>query len=814
MLPQLLNAKMNINLGKFLLIIDFFLVLTLVYLGYATNVFAQVPNPYVPCNDIRDEEFNSLRPYQASPCDEEIQEAEIYCGNDLIIKKNYNVTPEGGTCTIKADGSQHCTYRFEEEASFAINLLHAELPIMGNTQLVENSQNKGNPTPENLTSAQRMNEYVSWYLQGDVFKAEGEYLDYEKKIEFIEIPNILQIPPGPPIKIPVDIKNILTKESEDRLVNYSGPLNKLLPQEIQFRARAETIKSAGQDRHNQIVGCTLGIDVPLLGEIGGIPVPCYDERNALTDYLVQEKRLKEWENHIPPFESEFADDGKSFEEYWEKYREWRGDSCESVNVPNFVPVVGGKTFLFCANNPLKPDFWANLYPYIPLAGPSGNKGSTEDRIGQVVIDSDLSHTLQPNSEVNVSNISIDVDKDVDNLYFSHMEESAELASLLQQTYAADEAVTFDGNHGNFDLYSRNDHCDLLDVRWNSGDDLFGEYGNDPITADVTFTTEFSCDFGPAGLDEACYDDCMNPGTGPAGTPGVCRAACTTDPGTCEKEAYTAVGVYTRTPKAQENWQRLVSGASSVFKRFMPKFGPNGLNIEIKDLPGVTTAIYEDEGGSGNISIQAGDPESKRTGERADIFIPHLGGIQEYFQRGIQDALRPQELKVSYAPGYPSGVVPSGTCQAITDDSEPCSINNLLPHFNDDMNLATAFSQVCNKESSGYQFALNDNCLRGKTLDYSVGLFQINLLAHPSRSSDVPDSLRAQITAAGYPDNITCPDAFTYSGSSCAINDGYDQLRQICLDWFRDPNNNLQYAKKIYNESGFGPWAGAKACGIH
>jgi len=120
-----------------------------------------------------------------------------------------------------------------------------------------------------ISEADRVNEYLSWYLNGTLFRAENDPLSY---------------------KDPEDIK---------RLIDFSGPLNKLLPQEIQWRNKLtsnvltsqrnktqetgrveEVTLRAKTDRHDQIVACTKGIKIPgwipFVGgvEIGGIPTAC------------------------------------------------------------------------------------------------------------------------------------------------------------------------------------------------------------------------------------------------------------------------------------------------------------------------------------------------------------------------------------------------------------------------------------------------------------------------------------------------------------------------------------------------------------
>ena len=73
------------NLSKFTLFL-FFLVFSLFTITRA--VTAQVPPPRVPCdpNAVEDPEFNSLRPYQASPCGGD-GKIGYFCGNKIIIKE-------------------------------------------------------------------------------------------------------------------------------------------------------------------------------------------------------------------------------------------------------------------------------------------------------------------------------------------------------------------------------------------------------------------------------------------------------------------------------------------------------------------------------------------------------------------------------------------------------------------------------------------------------------------------------------------------------------------------------------------------------
>ena len=64
----------------------------------------------------------------------------------------------------------------------------------------------------------------------------------------------------------------------------------------------------------------------------------------------------------------------------------------------------------------------------------------------------------------------------------------------------------------------------------------------------------------------------------------------------------------------------------------------------------------------------------------------------------------------------------GRCEIITDPDNPCAVENLLPYFGV---KAQEASQICNAESGGNIWELNQGCLKDD-YDYSVGLFQINL----------------------------------------------------------------------------------------
>lgn len=170
---------------------------------------------------------------------------------------------------------------------------------------------------------------------------------------------------------------------------------------------------------------------------------------------------------------------------------------------------------------------------------------------------------------------------------------------------------------------------------------------------------------------------------------------------------------------------------------------------------------------------------------------------------------------------------AGTCEVPQDPNLSCSPNNttnsLKELFGDQADNAAA---ICTRESNGYENALNTHCLdadpKTHTVDYSVGLFQINMLAHPNPAFfNTPDGASLAAVTGGRP----CYEAFSnytdyrdYSkwGNACVI--GNPSLLNACVTWFQVAKNNLAYAKfLVTGGSGtnydWSPWSTATGCNI-
>lgn len=589
----------------------------------------------VPCTSTTDPEFHSLRPYPASPCYKKVKDTTLLCANDLVVVKTPQETTQSNDCKANTDGSFTCTYKdvpFSSDVSISID--SAKLPIMGNTEDVPNGiWTKPDMPLNNLTATQRLNNYVSWYLNGTVNKAEEDFSAY----------------------------------NPDYLVNYSGPINKLMPWDLQLNKRMETIAAAQETpskspddttaRHDQIAGCNL-----LSGSIlAAAMIPCYvsdafigqilNNQNDLAGFIGKlllnlakfKVRLTTLGQHAPPLPGKYT----SFEEFWRDYINWHGKEVCS-------PLVANK-FYFCIGMQNALQVYSLPFPYTPNSTTEDRKGTIgtdtnsyipikDSNTGELVAGGPLGNSKQSDphvSEVLFFPTSTGVngpDSSKHSLYFAHMQEDAELAKMLQNTFVPTGLPTNEqGYSGKNDdgqgFYDTNkyQHCEIKDAKTNPGDSLHGDINRldehkqleQQISGTLKFKATYNCTFSP-------------------GSDGKYSVTC--------NKVYASMAIFTRTPLAQENWEREVGGNMSVFKKIFPQVGPNSPLTQIKELPAVTNASYQSSSGD---KVLAGKFESGTPGSQAQVYIPYVGGIQEYFLNGIQTALRPQGMGSATLAGAPA-----------------------------------------------------------------------------------------------------------------------------------------------------------------
>lgn len=601
------------------------------------------------CNETENPEFSSLRPYQATDCGP--KPVTYWCGNAVVVSL--------GKVSCPYKGNPTCTPTITHyEKKVVVDLTEVELPILGNTELTNN----GKDGVGSMTEGTMINNYVSWYLNGTIDRAEYE------------------------------------KSNNSQIVNSSGPVKKLLPGVIQDAVRKEVIKTPTKDgsttdddtgevsekaeNHDQIVVCAkegggglLGWVIDLFGIGKTNPIPCYGESGGSANGDVY--RLRTWEGNLSvfnalsnaavsatvnafkllyPFASTSAieesigdhwnlktpplpwDDGtgKPFVrsiEYQKAYFEWRGQTCM------IIPVINR---LACFENFLVPNKYADLYPYVPLSNNGDKRGA------HMVL---FAHVSAAKAEILESDYQI-----IHNyaLWQAHTQENFELSSLLKATYKPGPekeagAASTTGNQNNVipeyekapipnDVESGRDEkglCKIINSRSNPGDDVTFKNPDSEMEVDVQY------DIGEIECSEpkyVCHEDRVT---------GI--ETCSWE-ATCESEVYVTIPTVGKFPYADEIWSNTTAGADSIFRRIYPKTGVNSPVSCIADMPAESKALYtlDDKSSTGLKLVGVILPDDSRVSDwngvdslEAKLFFPHYGGVLEYFIKGIQTALRPQ-----------------------------------------------------------------------------------------------------------------------------------------------------------------------------
>lgn len=630
------------------------------------------PEPFpelkYPCDaDGVDPEFQSLRPYQAAPCGG--APLARFCSNELVFIETFDLAGEGD---CQKEGYTHsftCNPSFHVgKHDLYIELSGSELPILGNTEQVTNSQGG----TEEYSDAQKLNEYASWYLSGVNTRAEyGE-------------PSI------------------------DQVVNFSGPLNKLIPSMIAEAERKNTIEKSltkvdfaddtgtsddgsstsekAVENQNQIAVCA---DKSILGIFGNVEAkPCPEGKSyhlrewaedlsilrsvgntvnnlsnsaiggALGGIVTQglnsigiDLNFEDaWNKRYPPLP--WADEtGKPFENetlYRKAYAEWQGKSCAIISEK-----------LFCIDNPLVTNEYADLYHYVPLSANVDKKGSN------YIMGDGPSYTGGAGTKVENGQHSSYSGAP---LYFAHTQEVKELSSLLNTTYqpsgyedvesgyskdvevikkgskpapsALPTSLSPDKQLPTYpgDPYAGMD-CSSAQIRVNEGDNLFaGDKGGqyEMWVRDVEYDiTEVECHevwervYTCGGLNNSICEWRINQ-----------SLKC---PAYVELSIKTAV----KAPNLDEIFKSTVAGTGSTFRKIFPKVG-EGSPVEcIADIPTSTDVYYdptqseEPQGPSSDISFKVRQNPDDGANSQDQLTFPHVGSVYEYFLKGIQTALRPK-----------------------------------------------------------------------------------------------------------------------------------------------------------------------------
>lgn len=662
-----------LGFSLFLFLFSFF-----VGTAYAAKVEPVPPPGRIPCPSVNlDKEnpnFNSSRPYQASPCGGEVK--ALYCSNDLIFTESFEFAhwlcqPKGVTGTWTCNTNWHV-----DPHDLFVDLADSMFPILGNTEQVKNSQTKD----DTFDDATKVNEYASWYLTGVVNKAEyGE-----------------------------------NKNTPNELINYSGPIQKIMPQVILEAQRITTIDSisgnVSQDtedtetapavqpgNHNQIVACgnpqylifgkvvthecypgdgakatptvyrlsdwgsgDLGLtrtlsnaartiigntiqyvtraatavgsvieSIPVVGNaidtgvnafrsaISRIPVVGTVVNKVVlptVGAVIDDIGNTAWNNRKPPLPWGIdPNTGKQFTAiaYERAYLEWRGKTCA------IIPLINK---LVCFDDPTVTNQWADLFPYIPLAQTVDKKGV--EYITGVQFHPEGSTTISHTGYKKTLNAP---------LYFAHTQEVKDLSEFLNKSYQPKDVKSVPVPET-----TEKNVCSAVNVRTNQGDNLFPDIDHGIEVHDVEYTID-TVECHEVHEKVPCSDAEKKRGKS------VCWNKSLDCPGVVAIEIKTG----TKTPWANEIFASTVADSGSTFRRIYPKVQIGAPVSCIADIPTVTNVTYDKDGsepperGNQVFSVQNHPSDGGATPDSPQLTFPHIGSVYEYFLKGIQTALRPK-----------------------------------------------------------------------------------------------------------------------------------------------------------------------------
>jgi hypothetical protein len=653
------------------------------------------------------------------------------------------------SCRDNNDGTSTCWFNIDRVRDIAVDLEGAYLPIMGFTEPSVGSfdrpdrVNNRYDQDETMDDAEKVNEYVSWYLNGVIGRAEYDAPDPE------------------------------TPGGKSKIIDFSGPLKRLLSAVSQENIRQDEIDDAQASvncdpdadprdpdciRHNQVVVEQRRMtDVPNQ-QLEYVPFSSTEDRLGKVEmgaYLIQPALSSKFKilwsqitNQIPAVLF-FAHMQESSElaQIFQSIFAYEDADLDAEAEPSIV-----STSAFCDLRGIRSNPGDNLFPgELSATVLYGAQVECEFAIPDPDIPGNLCRRLT----------NFEADCVSDSLYCDTSYQNHDCASGQQCGVGCSSPPT-------------GQPCESVPPV-GPGDPFDGPFS--------CFPSAWSCEnIGggcPGGYDCADENTCSQPYTQIPLTQ------------TCDNTVLVSFRTNTLTPLADDIWARLVANPASVFRRLFPQIeDEDGRPItRLWDMPGATSVIFQGQG----VTV-AGNPGTGRPANQAELYFPHIGGVHEYFLKCIQKTLRPEGFGEGCISGPeplaglsfgscgtppPSGATaPSaGRCQIGTGFCSPGYLDQWFSGCH-----ARQASIVCNVESGGNPSALNCGCFTGSSVDYSVGLFQINLLAHCDAAL-----------------------SYTWSPPSCSVND--QTMVDECLERFFDPEGNAEYAADLSNGgTNWSPWS--------
>lgn len=691
-------------------IVVLLIVCAIFFLFQPTSIKSQVPELLLSCSETSDDEFHSLRPYQAAPCGGAPPPA-LFCSNKLVIFETFDLAYKCQSYREFETGTRICELSHQVEAhNLNITLDESEFPIIGNTQ-------------DDFDDAQKVNEYASWYLNGVIDKRENENPTDNQIVNLSGpvrklLPSMIQDAQRIEIMRSYLTESTYKDEENGENIEVTEPENhdQLVVEDLRLSGWAEGdlsfIRDLATKADNTIIGGLLGGAITGTLNTAGIDISpdAWNKRYPPLPWDDGTVELPSEENPAKPFEDELL--------YKKAYNEWLGKSCL------ILPLLG----LQCVDIKIGPlDFitnkYAELWHFVPLSNNSDKKGKNYLLTGD-------GPSYVPSQGTEIDNAQHKSYRNAP-LYFAHTQEVYDLSQLLNQTYRPDgyeseklpettekikkgvstktndnlDRSNLTGDKNNNTLSTRDPYstldCSAVNVRVNEGDDLFPGDRLDKRELYVEGVeyeiTEVECDeVYEKGPETICEDPLDK---------GPCYEYIE-DSFICTAQVGIEFKTGTQTPYVNEIFADTVADSGSTFRKIFPKV-EEGAPVEcIADIPTTTNVTYSIENDL-HESPAGGVQEFKETVYPADgsnsgtqLTFPHVGSVYEYFLKGIQTALRPKGYGEPIANGNckPTELEEEVKCDEDVPDS---AVNEkYLGSFKDNfIDLANRWSEKCPGEEN-------------------------------------------------------------------------------------------------------------------
>jgi hypothetical protein len=180
----------------------------------------------------------------------------------------------------------------------------------------------------------------------------------------------------------------------------------------------------------------------------------------------------------------------------------------------------------------------------------------------------------------------------------------------------------------------------------------------------------------------------------------------------------------------------------------------------------------------------------------------------------------EKIAVEYTPRAQviAGRLGKGKCEPITDESNYCSPAKLTGAFGAS---ATQASSICNGESRGNYLSGSGVDRTSDNLPFSIGLFQINIIAHGKDIGDGKICSNIFQVDPNPPGKVRASANDSTLGGCLELDNGVcvkyaakviDRAKyDACIAFVAEPAENIKFAAKLQTSRGWGQWGFNASC---